>query len=433
MKPPFEERKYTEAEIAAVIKMQRRLEPILRSNQRKKLHSSLFNTEPVTGWAELNLFAPYHNSDLHHRLEKIILEDIVPNQKIVNGKQLYHYTSLSNLPSIIKSRAMYGNAYLQKTEIPFEANVFDSRMDGPTGDSNVICFCPGQVDEKAFISRLNKVCRLSVDIYRNIPPYTKAKGKYNQFFKLSDLQFKWASELKINTFKAHVSNAHGDGMSIYLSFNEKNHTVILTPNEMVYYGNIFKINRFCSVQLFNIINKVDNAEFKTDFYNHLSALNDDELRKFLIVFSQHLTLFAEANFNTFLSLDDIKINEILFLGDHKIKLDFSKLDDENYIKAFELIAASDFSKLKKLYGKSIHEDNTICVKKNHEGGKSICAFGALIPYNGQWGKQDYTNLPASIFATNKYVEIRVGVKQSPEVGVKQSPEFENQNSGCILS
>jgi hypothetical protein len=429
--PPYEKRVFTPSEKRNIIRIQRKI----RSNQREELHASRFYRAPVTGWSKLNMFAPYHYSDLHRRLEEIISNDIVRNLKIVNGKQLYHYTSLSNLPSIIQDQAMYGNAYLKSNGTHFIPNVFCC-ADLLTGDSNVICFCPGQVDTKAFIydrGLKTNVCRLSIDIIkRNKPPYTK--GTYNRFFKLSDLQYAWSASFNINTFKVYIENLAGGGMNIFLSFNDKKkHEVQLTKNEMVYYGNIFQINRFCSVQLFNIINKVNNARFKTNFYNHLSALNDDELRKLLIVFSQNLTLFAEANFNTFLSLDEIKINEILVLGDHKIKLDFSELDDKNYKKALELIAtseesmdASDLSGLKELYGKSIDEDKTICVKKSHpDGFECIHVFGTRIPYyDADWGNQDYTNLPASLFATNEYVEIRVGVNYLPEL--------KNQNSILVL-
>ncbi len=396
----YEQRKKQETIIA---------QRLFRSAQRRSLHLSIFNEEPVTAWPQLKMMPGYYNSDLHYRVETIISE-LVQKQKIINGNQLYHYTSISNLSSIVNHQYLFGNDYLKKNQIPFNQNAF-CEQDIGTGDAKVICFCPGQVDLKAFTYhyQLKKnMCRLSININQKDIPFNKAIN--NQFFKLSDFWANWSFFFKIdNKVSALIRGI--SGISIFLFFDGIYEEVCLNKQEMIYYGNIFSINRFCSVQLFNIINKIENEELKNKLYHHLSDLNYDDLRKFLIVFSQNLTLFAEYNFNACLPLEDIKINEVLMIGDKKIKINFMNLDENEYNNALDLLRSQSLIQLEQLHGETVDENNTICKKRDD---KSFDIFGKIVGTSSSWPKEDFSSLPSEIFAQDAYIETRPGVIEPQE-------------------
>lgn len=402
-----------------------------RSMARKNLHFSIFNADPLISWPELKMIPEYHQSELHYRLEKLIVQ-LVNDQKIINGSQLYHFTTLSNLASIAQCKYIYGNGYLKNEKIKFDTNVF-TIMDNIYGDTNVICFCPGLVDIKAFVKDhciKNNICRLSINI--NQSSISNDKTVYNQFFKLSDMMFSWDHAFKIGDLKTKIKHDAGATMSIYLCLGQEQAEVKLKKNDYICYGNIFKINRFCAIQLFKIINKIKNENFKVKLYNHLNTLSENDLFKVLVIFSQNLTLFAEYNFNTCLSLNEIRINEILILGeDKKLKLNFNNLDDEQYKNVITLLSTSSFDSLEKLHGENIDNSNTVYIKsyfKNYNIPtlSYIYAFEEEIGLIAHIIQKDFTFVPSDLFVDHQYVETRPGVATS--ILKKSTSELLNQTT-----
>lgn len=383
----------------------------IRSALRKNLHLSIFKEDPQSAWSELNLIPAYHHSDLHYRLEKIIV-DITENQKIVNGKRIYHYTSLPNLTSISKHKYFMGHDNLETNKIRFDRNTF-TQVDRENGDARVICFCPGQVDIKAYTDFVysnvkNNSCRLTLDI-NNL---SSKKSLYNQFFKLADLGV-WFS-YRINFEDMHIEVSKHDGvecMELKVKFKEfEEQTVQLDKKDVIFYGDIFCINRFCAVQFINMISKMKNDKLKEVLFDYLNQLNDTELTKILIIFSQALTLFAEYNFNCVLPLNEIKIREVLILGESKFKYDFADLDESGYANVLNLLSIADYNQLQQ-YVKSVDDNSTI---SNYSGGikreLNLNLFGE---------KRDKFEIPSfeinanelsgNLFVTNDYIETRVGV------------------------
>lgn len=386
-----------------------------RSFRRRHLHLGIFRVEPVTAWAPLKIHPDYCRTDLHYRLETIIA-NIVSHQKIINGNQLYHYTSLENLTSIINTQFLYGNHSLKKQNITFTPNVFQS-ADILTGDKNVICLCPGQVDMAAFTSGYSikdNACRLSLNI--NQKNISDNKAIHNQFFKLADFWAPWTFSFSIDKLSLHIKGGSSI-MELHLSFDGALHFIRLDKEEMIYYGNIFSINRFCAVQLFNIIDKIPDETCKKKLYDHLNQLPNNELKKLIIVFTQNLTLFAEYNFNACLPISDIRITEVLMLGDKKLKLDFSQLDNEQYSNALKLLSSASYTELEQRHGIPVDENQTICKKQND---RSFDVFGRKMAF-GNWGRENFSNLESALFEQDTYIETRVGLAPSNLSAVNHTP------------
>ncbi len=127
-----------------IVHLQRKI----RAASRYDLHLGIFGEAPRSSWPRLLIIPEYHRSDLHYRLEKLIA-NITEHQKIVHGKRLYHYSSLKNLASICQHEKLFAHDHLIRNKIAFQPNAF-ANIDRKNGDANSICFCPGQVDNKAY-------------------------------------------------------------------------------------------------------------------------------------------------------------------------------------------------------------------------------------------------------------------------------------------
>lgn len=398
---------YSQQEIPEkeVVKIQRQI----RATSRYDLHLSIFGKDPQSSWPELPIIPEYYRSDLHYRLEKIIA-NITEHQKIVHGKRIYHYSSLSNLASICRHEKLFGHDNLLKNNITFQKNAF-TKVDRDNGDSRVICFCPGQVDPKAYADYFGLLkkdsCCLTIDINNR---YSKG-AIHNDFFKLMDLALWFTSQINFGDLSITIIKSRASGLRIGIKFKDYDTEYVnLTQNEMIFYGNIFSINRFCAVQLFKIFTRINDDNLKEDLFVYLNALNDNELTKLLIVFSQNLTVFAEYNFTGVLPLSDLIIKEVLILGDKKIKYDFSNTSEWEYSRVLDLLSKSDYSQLTH-YVKPVDAHDTI-YNTTHTY-TNLRVFGTVVSNSSAPDfKINALNLSGDLFATNDYIETRMGVSNS---------------------
>lgn len=412
-----------------IVNVQRKI----RSKLRASLHLRLFNENPVSNWSELSI--PSNQSELRSRLNAIIA-NITIHQKIINGQRLYHHTTLPNLQSIVTHGYFYGNDVLKSHKINFQKNTYSPTSDGKNGDAKILCLCPGQVDMRAYA--LNGTikpdrCILTLDI-----SHLSRREKYNEFFKLSDLNAGWEGRFIFGDLSFVILNTKHEEInviSINVSFkNKHSSSVVIDKNNMIFYGNIFSINRFCAIQLFNIINKIENTQLKGKIFSYLNTLDDNELKKLIITFSQTLTHFAEYNFDSVMPLNEIRIKEILMLGDKKIKYDFSDLSESDYNDMLSVFFdPSSYRKNLDKYAKIVSNKDTIYADhvrastsifisifehfQNKKVFNCINIFGSMkkmtpIGYVSTYIDVGYIyadQIPTALFDTDQYVESRVGV------------------------
>lgn len=398
-----------------------RLQRQFRSTLRYDLHCKIFKQSPNTN--PLLLVLPEEYKDLKYRSE-VIIADLTVKQKIVNGGELYHYTTLSNLTSISDHRAIYGNRYLTINSIPFNENCM-SVCDLQQGDINVVCCCPGQVDPLAY--RINNemkvdVCRLAIDINKLEP----SQAIHNQFFKLCDFSLDYTYQFKISELNVICKYSLSAGINVTLSLDNQYHIQVNIPREdTIYYGDILKINRYCALQLFTILSKIEDSTLKNTYYQYLANLNDSDLRMLIVVFAQNLTLFSEYNFNVCLPLENIRINEILVLGEAKVKLQLRDMTDSEYEHALMLMRHSAYEDLAAWCGVLVDDNHTIT-----QQGKVINLFGHSIHFGSGKLSYDFSNLNAAEFASDAYVETRCGV--GPELASLMKKTENRSSAFCSI-
>lgn len=377
---------------------------ITRSAVRGLLHRSIFN-DPQCEWPRIQMQKQYQFSDFHYRVEKMIVE-LTENQQVVNGYKLFHYTPLINVPSIVDKNGFYGNASLRESNVLFIENVL-AECDKKNLDGNVICFTPANVDRKAFMGKNNR-CRITLDINKS----NFKSEKFNQFFKLSDFGVGHHTRILINedlAFEIETGRDDPKKLQVKILFKGYEENVSFTKNEMIFYGEIHSINRFCLSQLFVVMEKINDHAIKDALFQYLSEISDEELKKIFIIFSQGITLYAEYNFNGFLPLSSVALKEILILGDQKLKFNFSHLNDEEYLIVLQLLRDSKFDELKKLYGQMVSKEETI-LEENGE----LYFFGkecSKIPSVGRLVMNDLRSIPASVFTDASYIETRLGMER----------------------
>ena len=313
----------------AAIKIQRQW----RSMKRYQLHQQIFQTNPDK-YNNLSLinFVP------DKRLRNIIHE-LTAMPAIINNK-VYHWTTISNLKNILHDGYLYGNQYLSHRGIKFDKNTL-SPCDISNGDGNVICLSPCLVDPTLFDKngQLKKeLVRLTLDL--NNLDQVNQFGHYNQFAKIYDLRTKsYEYRVQLND-KLSITFFKSDYLSVEILFNDVNYTAVIPPEDDMFYGNLYSINRFCLLKVFELINKAeyrnpcsifpDGDKLPDVFYPYLYSLNDDDIKKFVTTFAQGLTIFSEYNFNCALRLSDNLITEIYSVDDEtltKITPAFSKEDN----------------------------------------------------------------------------------------------------------
>lgn len=343
------------------------LQRLIRSRQRKTLHQKIFGQD-ATCYQPLPL-----NVLKNQRLSRIIYELTLSHAVI--GDIQHHWTTLGNLKSIIRNKYFYSNKRLRNEKLFFTKNALTTG-DVNNGDGNVICFCPYMVDFLAFYDQQEKkikrdVVRISIDA-NHVDSY----GKYNQFFKIYDF---WSPRFN---YMVHIN----DDLSINVSKNNEkcevtihlcgeNKTMILcdgtknSKSDIMFYGNLDGINRFCISTIFKMLRGSNDAEFERKFLLYLLSRDDNEIKKIIIILAQSITIFAEYNFNSSLRNSDRLIKTIHYV-DKSLTLNLNSSSNEEYESQMEQISLNQLPSTKgahitetlvskiqddlSLYGKSIH-------------------------------------------------------------------------------
>ncbi|MBV8801474.1 MAG: hypothetical protein JO097_14425 [Acidobacteriaceae bacterium] len=267
-----------------------------------------------------------------------------------------HWTKLKNFQSICKHNAFYGHASLKKHHITFIPNALGS-FDKKNLDENVICFSPGGfVDPIALMN--NKMGLPHSDLLRLRLDLSKLKtlGKFNTFFKAVDLGMGFFKvELNL-TEKLTVSiekKLWGNPITNNASTSEYNFIfklkgaypleTTLEDNELIYYGDLAGINRFCLLLPF-IALQTSNDKIQVErIYTELNNLNSKTLKKTLITLAQNATLFSEYNFNGVLHLTPQSIYDI-HLVSYNTTYEFQNLSKEAYDKALQYFRSDQIPK-----------------------------------------------------------------------------------------
>lgn len=376
-----------------------------RSKQRDGLHFLTFSNQHPQ-----HLLPPPKNIRENLRLLSIINE-LASNHAAVNKVQ-YHWTTTGNLSSILRSQYLLGNNILKNNKIFFQANAL-CIDDVANGDDKVICFCPYLVDHDAiwdlYKNKIrNNLIRLSININQ-----IKTQGKYNQFFKLRDLlspNFNY--DAKINDalsisvsgdrycFKFEITiNGKAKEFCLYQSHlrSEK----VRQMHGIIYYGNLISINRFCLLQLFKSIEQAHDIGFSSEFFSYLNSLDDNEIKKILVIFAQSLTVFAEYNFNAAVKLSDHLISEIHYVESNTtLKLD--NLSAEEYQHVMGTLMNGNVADLNLPTTQEVLVERLRLKEGLYLYGNEIDTNQRTVSYI----KRDFSNIPATCFAGNEYVETR---------------------------
>ncbi len=314
-----------------------------------------------------------------------------------------HWTTAQNLKKIINSGAFYGNAFLKQHRVVFNENCL-AASDLLNLDGNVICFCPGGfVDSKALEGE-DRI-RLRVDLRK-----AKLKGKFNTFFKITDLCFNCYS-VNVQLTKelsAYFCGGTGSCFSVKLKFKETEIKINFSKNELIFYGNLVTINRFCLLMFFIALEKAKKQGFENsvlDIYNYLNTKDEKELRKLLICFAQNMTMYAEFNFNCMLSLTPNLIYDI-----HSAK--------ENTTYSLHDFPPDVYANILKDISNGMSFDNAFRdLNKNPEVIKSIIGNGDITLYGIPLFSDhsvDAREISAELFSEGKgYVETRAGTREVP--------------------
>lgn len=342
----------------------------------------------------------------------VLICKIANEQKIINADRLFHYTTLANLISTVKIGKLLGNGHLKDAGVGFTPNVLNEN-DIIKGDKNAICLAPANVDRDVF-STFGKVstnkCRITLNLRKEEENWNP--GKFNRFFKLSDLNVSYQSKVKIND-RFTIEIVKKEGIRIIFRLDNFAAEASLTESECLYYGDTKDINQYCLMQLFVLLNRL-NSFYRDKLIEYFETQSDSELMKIFIVFAQSITLYAEYNFNGVLPLNSAPIEEILMLGDRKIKFDFSKLSCEQRNEAMKLLQNGEFDKMER-WAKTVKEEETILEKKD-----SCYVFGQYLGSTNEVKFIDLSKISSDRFMGSDYVETRWGVENcitcaSPEI------------------
>jgi hypothetical protein len=254
---------------------------------------------------------------------------------------LDHWTKLSNFKNISACNALYGHASLKKHGIPFIPNALHD-FDKKNLDENIICFSPGGFVDPIALMQDGKphadLIRLRVDLTK-----IKSAGAFNTFFKAVDLgmshfivNLNLTKNLKIIIEKNLLSTTNIPERSTYsFTFKLKNYSpleIFLEDNDLIYYGDLAGINRFCLLLPFIALNLYREHELVRSIYDELNRLNATLLKKILITMAQNVTIFSEYNFNGILYLTPQSIYDIHVVNTH-MTYKFSDLSEKDYNKA----------------------------------------------------------------------------------------------------
>lgn len=367
-----------------------------RSYARAKFHYSIF------GEPEQSLSSPQGLKG--HHLESII--DRLAIQKSVISPIQTHWTTMTNLVNILRNGHLFGNNILKTNNIFFQPNALGS-SDIYNGDSKTICLCPFLVDNEVLSNIIeaklkDNLVRLSLNLGQ-----IDTQGKFNQFFKLRDLQSpSFRSDVKINEELsiAVIGEEAEFKIKILLNGVEKQYSLYKrknsydtdkSMNKVIFYGNIIEINRFCLTKLFELMDK----DFFDHFISYLDSLDENEIKKILVIIAQNLTIFAEYNFNASLQLTNHLIDSIHFVN-HSSTFKLDSLSSKEYAEVLNNLMEAGTMKLE-----VPSQSETLVVRKDN----IVTLYGNSIDTNRRevtLPKRDLTDVPAELFSTGHYVETR---------------------------
>lgn len=288
----------------------KRLHQLFSNKRRNLAHIKIFKNKPITN-LQIN-FRGIKSKKIRSCIFKLTAE-----QGIVDGTKIYHWTTQANLLSILRNGFFFGNKTLAKNLIFFHGNVL-SICDILNGDENVICFAPYMVDHYAAISRDQTSVRESlIRIKINVHNIAK-ENAFNQFFKLCDLlapHFCCVQNIT-DRLKIKVWKDSDNELKLEICLDQLKFTTVFQANDMIFYGNIFSINRFCLYAFFKAIKS--NAQFELELLKYFDSLKEDELKNHLITITKCLVVFSEYNFNGNLEVTDNLISEIYFANQNKV-------------------------------------------------------------------------------------------------------------------
>lgn len=375
------------------------LQRYIRSHARAKLHFSIFRKQPLTDQVVNNLFR-----EKHPRLNNIMLR-LAAKHAVVNHL-VYHWTTLQNFESILRSKAIYGSRYLKSAQIPYQPNTL-SQADITNGDGNVICLCPHFIDDYALVrnGKLREgLMRLTIDVNKIRRPLPGED--FNQFFKLFDFmspKFDYLviinDQLSVEFKKTSDENV---GIEVIFTLNGKDSRTFVNYQDAIFYGDLAAINHYCLWKMCEIAEKAftSSSPFNNRFFSYLVDLSDEEITKIFIIFAQGLTIFSEYNFNTVLPLTDGMITELYFAKGNK-----------------RLILSEESSKIDSEVLKSIGSPTgllslpTETLKDVVVSNKEL--YGVYSFMTDRSGDDDpmiynYSSYPASLFVSDDYTETRIG-------------------------
>jgi hypothetical protein len=390
---------YSHQEIMKIIQLQRHI----RSKTRRRVHKKYFAEEPCTTVKPLKLPAQYQS--LADRLNTIIAE-LSNHHAVINGAQFNHFTNLTNLKSIIREGYLLGNSTLKRKQISFKKNALDDILD--KSDKDTICFAPARVDAIALVENRKfkkDLCAIICDVTTvNYPGY-------NQFFKLSDFccqRYQYIVDINSNcsievrkhdqyTINIKLSVYNTKKIFLFYSFITENHSLL-------FYGSLHNINQFCLQWIFN---NMRDKNCYNELFDYFQSLNNAELKKTLLIIAQSITCFSEYNVHGYLNLDDIRIKEIRLFGSN-IKYDLTSLNADEYKLFLNNFADNQWQDpLVKRCEKPLERLELL----NDDEAQSKFLPSSVI-MNTSKVHIRLTDVSATLFASNQYLETRAYVNRS---------------------
>jgi hypothetical protein len=305
--------------------------------------------------------------------------------KAIISPVVSHITTEKNLSSICSAEALFGAEALDRRKITYTKNALGPG-DIENGDGDIICCAHNLVDylslgyggtglSEGKIEPKEGLIHVKVDLSTVDPQ----KGIYNQFFKIKDFrcpafyyQMKVVSWLSLGFF----NSSHDNSYCIDFKVDDIEESVIVSNEEMVFYGDLYQINRFCLLSIFKFIEKSKNKSLVDAFYKNFKSSSLDERTKILKLYGQHLTVFSECNFNQRLTCVPGLFREI-YAVTQGICYSLEDLMPEEYEERIAKIARGQFKSLpfeKKEGPYSFDEKGNI----THILGRTLTTSGTLI-------------------------------------------------------
>ncbi|MCW8449610.1 hypothetical protein [Legionella quinlivanii] len=374
--------------------------PFKFSKLREKQHAEIFMKQAQRG--EHIVFP----QDMPSVVRRVLLR-LTEQLAIINHK-VYHWTTLSNLQSIIRNKQLLGNHIIQEKGISFEKNALNTG-DVVNGDGSVICLCPALVDDVALIrnKRIRRdLLRLTINLQKVLCP-----GKYNQFFKLFDFFAPpFSRRLKINsdlTIDARKKERDNPKLEVTVSLSGNPFTITIDKSDAIIYGDLYSINRFCLSKVFELFNS------RNDLMAYLASLNENDIAKIFLLTGQAMTLFSEYNFNHSLNLSCFLIEEI-YQAESNCLWRIHQECPEQYESQLHSILQEGMG------GQSDQLSTPLIELLN---SRELSVNGYKYHLGLKVSEYDYSHLPAEWFGKHEYIETRYDTNCIEVLASPQSAAF----------